>query len=237
MSHHLLQFAFFTGVGCFFLVQLVTVFDAFKSYARLFNKNVEVCCQIFDGHGCFSRERTRWMCAAYALIVLPATRAISERRRRSGGSSWCDLQVVFREFDDFCEACFIVKCDICEDFAVELDACFAQTVRQAAVGQTVCTRGGVDTGDPESSERALALFTTDVLVAKRLEYGVTGGTVERTTITAEAFGQFQNFVTTTTSGKSATNTCHGASPLGANAGAATPTSVPASAGVGQSILP
>lgn len=59
VPHHFLQLAFFTGIGCFFLVQLVAVADTFEGYARLFNERIELCCQVFDGHGRFSRARTR----------------------------------------------------------------------------------------------------------------------------------------------------------------------------------
>src|SRR5690554_6553603 len=151
----------------------------------------------------------------------PARVRRGERRTRSASlpvharHSWPPrrgLELGASDFDDTCESCFVAKSDVGEDFTVELDTGFAQTMNQAAVGDTLSTRSGVDTGNPQAAEGALTGFTVAVLVSECFEYRVPGGTVERTAVSTEALGELQNFFTTTTSNKSTTDACHNTTP-------------------------
>jgi len=73
-----------------------------------------------------------------------------------------------RLFGDRGKTGSIVHGNVCQHATVDFDRCLLQTVDETAVGKTVQTRGGVDTGDPESAELTLLLTAVTVGVLTRL---------------------------------------------------------------------
>src|SRR3954447_5920258 len=69
--------------------------------------------------------------------------------------------------------------DVREDLAVHLDLGEAQAVHELAVGEALTARGGVDAGDPEAAEVALAVAAVAIRVAVRLEQRLLGALVAR----------------------------------------------------------
>jgi hypothetical protein len=55
-----------------------------------------------------------------------------------------------------------------QHLAIDLDAGLAETVDQAAIGQAVLSRGGVDTLDPQRAEIALADLAVAIGILQRL---------------------------------------------------------------------
>src|SRR5687767_5886469 len=82
--------------------------------------------------------------------------------------------------------------DVGEDLAVDLDAGGLEPLDEAVVGHAVLTSGGVDAGDPELPEVALALLAVPVLVRRRVEQLLLRLAVEPAPLTAVAAGLLED---------------------------------------------
>src|SRR4051794_10132394 len=82
--------------------------------------------------------------------------------------------------------------DVGEALAVELDAGQLQAVHERAVAHAVLARGGVDAGDPQAAEVALAVAAVAVRVGVRLDERFLGALVVRVRLAAVALRQRQD---------------------------------------------
>src|SRR5215217_3429764 len=80
----------------------------------------------------------------------------------------------------------VARGDVRQHLAVELDAGQLEAVHERAVGHPVLARGGVDAGDPEAAEVALAIAAVAVRVGVRLHDGFLGALVGGVRLPAEA---------------------------------------------------
>src|SRR4051795_11795117 len=76
--------------------------------------------------------------------------------------------------------------DVREHLAVELDARQLEAVHERPVGQALLARGGVDAGDPQAAEVALAVAAVAVRVRVRLHQRFLRALVIRIRLAAEA---------------------------------------------------
>src|SRR5690606_7074389 len=83
----------------------------------------------------------------------------SERRALRG---FLALQCGDGLLDDGLEGGLVRHCEVSQYFAVELAAAGGETLDKSAVGDAVCTAGGVQTRDPEAAERAFAVLPVAV---------------------------------------------------------------------------
>ncbi len=104
---------------------------------------------------------------------------------------------------------FIVNSQIGQDLTVDLDSSLLQTRNKAAVGQTVQTRTGVDTGNPQGTELTLTLTTVTVRVLTGLGYRLLSNAEHTTAGTVVTFSQLQNLLMATTSNYTTFYTSHG----------------------------
>ena len=81
--------------------------------------------------------------------------------------------------------------DVREHLAVELDAGQLEAVHELRVAHAVDARGGVDAGDPQPAEVALAVAPVAVGVGVRLEQRLLGALVVRVRLAAEALRQLE----------------------------------------------
>ena len=81
--------------------------------------------------------------------------------------------------------------DVGQHLAVQLDAGQRQAVDELRVAHAVLARGGVDAGDPQAAEVALAVAPVAVGVGVRLHQRFLGALVVRVRLAAEALGQLQ----------------------------------------------
>src|SRR3712207_6433075 len=79
--------------------------------------------------------------------------------------------------------------DVGQDLAVQLDAGELQAVHERAVGHALEARGGVDAGDPQAAEVALAVAAVPVRVGVRLHQGFLRALVVAVGLPAEALGE------------------------------------------------
>src|SRR4029077_19359250 len=85
------------------------------------------------------------------------------------------LQLIFlHQVNVVTEDLRVVDRHLREDLAVEPDVRLAQRRHQAAVGNTGLARGGVDAGDPQGAELALARATIAIGVRQRVDRGLAG---------------------------------------------------------------
>src|SRR3954452_17097280 len=81
--------------------------------------------------------------------------------------------------------------DVREDLAVELDAGELEAVHERAVAHAVLAGGGVDAGDPQAPEVALAVAPVAVRVGVRLHDRFLGALVVRVRLAAVALGELE----------------------------------------------
>src|SRR4051812_47318206 len=81
--------------------------------------------------------------------------------------------------------------DVGQHLAVELDPGQLQAVDERAVAHAVLPRGGVDAGDPEAAEVALAVAPVAVRVSVRLHEGFLRPLVGGVGLPAEALGPLE----------------------------------------------
>ena len=98
--------------------------------------------------------------------------------------------------------------DVGEHLAVDLDAGLLQPVDQTAVGQTVVTRGGVDTGDPERAEFALFLTTVTIGVLAGLDDRLLGDPEDFASGAIIALGLFEDLLVPRVGGDAAFDSWH-----------------------------
>lgn len=98
--------------------------------------------------------------------------------------------------DNSLESCGIVKSEVSEDLAVDLDACLVDETHEFGVGKILEACGGVDTLDPESAEVTLFIFTVTVCVCKTFFPCVFGNGPYIAAAAEITAGKFQNFFTT-----------------------------------------
>ena len=95
-----------------------------------------------------------------------------------------------------------------QHLAVHFDGGLLQAVHEAAVGQADFTRGGVDTGDPQGTELALALTTVAVSVLAGLHDRLLGDPIYVLATAAIALGLIKDLLVTGASGYTAFNSGH-----------------------------
>src|SRR3954453_24238819 len=81
--------------------------------------------------------------------------------------------------------------DVGQDLAVELHAGLLEAVHEGPVAHAVLAGGGVDAGDPQAAEVALAVAAVPVAVLVGLEDGFLGPLVVRVGLAAVALGQLE----------------------------------------------
>ena len=84
----------------------------------------------------------------------------------------------------------VVHRQVSENFTIQANACFAETVHQAAVSGAVLTSGGVDTRNPKAAENALLVTTVTVGITPTFFNGVLGYGVDLGTCAKVSFGGF-----------------------------------------------
>src|SRR5579875_2821330 len=81
--------------------------------------------------------------------------------------------------------------DVGEHLAVELDAGEREAVHELRVAHAVLARGGVDAGDPQAAEVALAVAPVAVGVGVRLQQRLLRATVVGVRLAAKALGELE----------------------------------------------
>src|ERR1017187_1189386 len=89
---------------------------------------------------------------------------------------------------------FVKHRQIGQDLAIHLDGSLLQAVHQGAVLHPQFPGTGVDTGDPEGTELALALPAVPVLVLPRLHHRFFGNPINGTTTTPVTLGGVENLL-------------------------------------------
>jgi len=84
------------------------------------------------------------------------------------------LTLFLNRLDDRFERLRIVHREVGEDLAVQADVLGVQLTHELGVGQTVLTRGSVDTLDPEGAEVALLGLAVTVSIGQTFLVGVLG---------------------------------------------------------------
>src|SRR5690606_27059099 len=102
----------------------------------------------------------------------------------------------FGLLNDGTESLLVVHGQVGQHFAVQADFSLAQTGDQTAVAQAVGAAGGVDTGNPQRAELALALAAVTVGILARLDDRLLGDPEHPRTGAVVAFGLLQNFPVT-----------------------------------------
>src|SRR5690606_36251687 len=97
---------------------------------------------------------------------------------------------------------------VSEDLAVDLDLGPLEAVDEAAVGQALLPRGGVDPGDPQAPEVALALAAVPVLVPQRVHHGLVGDPVATAAGAAESASAVHDGPTRLARGDGTLDACH-----------------------------
>lgn len=81
-----------------------------------------------------------------------------------------------------------------QNLAVQLDAGSLQAVDKAAVRHFVDAAGGVDSGDPESSEFTAALAAIDIRMIEGVQNGLFGDLLYIIVSTPETLGSAEKFL-------------------------------------------
>src|ERR1700683_4013730 len=107
----------------------------------------------------------------------------------------------------------VVAGDVGEHLSVDLPAGLPEAVDDAAVGEAVQTRRGVDARDPQRPELALVLPPVAVGVLPRLDHGLLGGAIGLTPGVVVALRLAQNFLVTAPGRHATLYSCHGGARL------------------------
>ena len=107
------------------------------------------------------------------------------------------------------EAGGINHCHLCQHFAVDSHISFFETTDQTAVAHTVHASCGIDPGNPQTAEVALAPAAVAVGIAQSLHDPLIGGAEEGSVTALEATSQTENLVATLTGDVASFNACHG----------------------------
>jgi hypothetical protein len=121
-------------------------------------------------------------------------------------------QFSFNLVHDACKTCCVMDSQVCEDFAVNGDAGFADAVGKLAVGHAEATHCGVDTRNPQLAEHTLFSAAIAVGVLACLHHCFFSDAEDVTAATAETFSEFQNFFVTGTGRNTTFNARHIISP-------------------------
>jgi len=81
-----------------------------------------------------------------------------------------------------------------QDLSVQVDLGQLQAVNELAVGETVHSGTGIDSGDPEPAEITFLLLAVAVRVHQRLVYGVGRRTKQFAATSTKTFGQLKNLI-------------------------------------------
>src|SRR5262249_54145393 len=107
----------------------------------------------------------------------------------------------------------VVHRDVGEHLAIDLHAGLAKAVDDAAVGQTVQPRRGIDARDPQGAELALVLPAIAVGILPGLDDGLLGGAVNLAAGVVVALRLAKNLLVTAPGRHATLNSCHGAARL------------------------
>src|SRR6188768_823458 len=109
------------------------------------------------------------------------------------------------------EGCRVVDGHVGHHLAVELEPSLLEAGDQARVAGAVHAASGVDAGNPQRAEIALAQLAADVRVLPRLPQDVERLAVAVLAATEEAFGLLKNALVTTTGTRTTFYSGHGSS--------------------------
>ena len=98
---------------------------------------------------------------------------------------------------------------LCQHFAVDAHISLFEATDQTAVAHTVHASCGIDPGNPQTAEVALAPAPIAVGVAQSLHDPLIGGAEEGSVTALEATSQTENLVATLTGDVASFNACHG----------------------------
>ena len=93
------------------------------------------------------------------------------------GSTPVALQLLFRLINKGGEGCAVCDCDFGEHFAVEVDSGFLETVHEPRIVDVVEAAGRRNTGDPDSAEVALFMFSADIRIGQRFHDCLIGNSI------------------------------------------------------------
>src|SRR5690554_1041977 len=106
------------------------------------------------------------------------------------------------------ESLLLVHGQISQNLTIDFHIRFLQACNQTAVRQTVCTGAGVDTGNPQSAEGALAITTVAIGILTSLDDRLFGNAEYTAASTVVTFSLFENLLVTTTCDHATLNTSH-----------------------------
>src|SRR5262249_35114151 len=118
------------------------------------------------------------------------TQVVQDLRSRLG----CDSEGSFRLGSDGAKGSGIVHSQVGQHLAIDLNLSLQQAIDQPAVGQSVQTRCGVDTRDPERAELALLLAAIPVCVLTSLDDCLLGGAIDLAAGVVVALRLAKNFL-------------------------------------------
>src|SRR5450755_315438 len=115
--------------------------------------------------------------------------ALPVRKRRPGGGAGVRLgrrsagsQRLTGALGETSEGVGVVDGHVGQNLAIELNLGDLQSVHELRVGHAVLARGGVDAGDPQAAEVALAVAAVPIPVLIGLEHRLLGSSVMPTGI-------------------------------------------------------
>jgi hypothetical protein len=86
------------------------------------------------------------------------------------------------------EGFLIMNRHVREDFAVELDLGFLQSIHKLTVVHAFCSYCGIYSGNPEPSKFSLAIFTVAIGIAQTMFHGLSGFAETSASHTSVTFG-------------------------------------------------
>src|SRR6266513_1677314 len=107
----------------------------------------------------------------------------------------------------------VVHGDVREHLAVDFDTGLVQAVDDAAVGESVQARRGVDARDPQCAELTLVLPPVAVRVLACLDDGLLGRAIDLAPRVVVALRLAENFLVTTSGRHATLHSCHGSARL------------------------
>src|SRR5690606_25657617 len=139
-----------------------------------------------------SRARPTRLSRSSSMSGSPARRWPPRRDAsgRLGGRTETGLDLL----DDGAEGRLVVDRQLGKHLAVDADLGLVQPVHEHAVGQPVLPRGGVDPGDPERAEHALAVAAIAVGILPRLHHRFLGDAVDVAAAAAVALRLVQHLL-------------------------------------------
>src|SRR5256884_1388486 len=162
-------------------------------------------------------QRTRASSSAarspQAATSSSACRVMTVRSAKSVPLRSADAEGALCLLRDRAECRSVVHRDVREHLAVDLDSGLAQAVDDAAVGEPVQARRGVDARDPQGAELTLVLPPVAVGVLPCLDDGLLGRAIDLAPGVVVALRLAENFLVTPAGRHATLHSCHGSARL------------------------